>query len=83
MRNMFNFDRRSVMIDIFSMSIMLLILSCAFLLSGCAVSGCGNPTFDSNDYINEQNSVVINAPAHKLRQRFDREKITGKHKKHI
>ncbi len=84
---MFNFDCRSVTINAVTIATTLLILFCGILLAGCAVSGCGNPishnNVDSNDYINEQNSVIINAQAHKLRERFSPEKIAVKYKKHI
>lgn len=84
---MFNFDCRSVTVNAVTISITLLIIFCGILLTGCAVSGCGNPishnNVDSNDYINEQNSVIINAPSHKLREQLNREKITGKYKKNI
>ena len=84
---MFNFDFRAVTINAVTIATTLLILFCGILLAGCAVSGCGNPishnNVDSNDYINEQNSLIINAPTHKLRERFSREKIAGKNKKHI
>lgn len=84
---MFNFDFRSVTINAVTIATTLLILFCGILLAGCAVSGCGNPishnNVDSNDYINEQNTVTVNAPDHKLREQNKREKFTVKYKKHI
>ena len=84
---MFNFDFRSVTINAVTIATTLLILFSAILLAGCAVSGCGNPishnNVDSNDYINEQNTVTVNAPDHKLREQNKREKFTVKYKKHI
>ena len=84
---MFNFDCRSVMNNVVTVANILLILFSGVLLSGCAVSGCGNPishnNVDSNDYINEQNSVTVIAPDDKLREQIKREKFTVKYKKHI
>lgn len=88
---MFNFDCRSVMNNVVTMASILLILFCGVLfgslLSGCAVSGCGNPishnNVDSNDYINEQNSVTVSIPDHKLREKIKREKFAAKYKRQI
>lgn len=84
---MLNFDYRSVTINAVTIATALLILFCGVLLSGCAVSGCGNPVshnnVDSNDYINEQNTVTVIAPDHKLREQIKREKFTAKYNKHI
>lgn len=83
---MFNFDRRSVMLDIVTVGSVLLILFSGVLLSGCAVSGCGNPiVIDSNDYANEQNSLTVNRPDHKLREPIpiQRGKIRGKYNRYF
>lgn len=70
------------------MGCILIILFYAIFLSGCAISGsgCGNPVIhndvDSNDYINDQKTLIIKVPEHKILQqkyRIKQERISGKY----
>lgn len=86
---MFNFDYRSVIIHSVTMGCILIILFFSLVLSGCAVSGCGNPIIhndvDSNDYVNEQNTIGIKVPERNLLQpkhRIKYGKITGKYNRY-
>lgn len=86
---MFNFDYRSVICHSVIMGFILVMLVFTLFLSGCAVSGCGNPIIhndvDSNDYINEQNTLTVNVPEHKLLQqkhRIKQERISRKYNRY-
>ncbi len=90
--NMFDFNYRSVIKHAIFMGCILIILFYAIFLSGCAISGsgCGNPVihndFDKNDYINEQNAIIVAVPEKKLLQekhRFRQEKISAKYSRHF
>jgi hypothetical protein len=87
---MFDFDYRSVIINSFIMGCILVILFFGVFLSGCAVSGCGNPVVhndvDSNDYINEQNDIKVEAPERiPLRQKhkISHRKISSKYSRNF
>ena len=61
-----------------------LVLVCSVIfISGCAVSGCGNPTSttDSNnnvEYAHDDQSIIINNPERRVPQRFRKQTFKRK-----
>lgn len=87
---MFDFDDRSLIVKYsIMMGCILIILFFSICLSGCAVSGCGNPVshnnVDSNDYIDDNNIIVLESSEYRKpqiirrKQKISHQKIKSKY----